>query len=132
MKNKIPYIIILGIILILAIAYGVKSYMAGSAGGNVVIEPTGETKSFVITAKKFSFTPDQITVNRGDNVKLSLTSADVVHGFKLDGYGINKTLNPGETVTVEFIADKPGTFEFRCSIPCGEGHIVMKGTLAVK
>jgi len=131
MKNKIPYIIILGIILILAIAYGVKSYMAGSAGGNVVIKPTGETKSFVVTAKKFSFTPGQITVNRGDNVKLSLTSADVIHGFKLDSYDISKTLNPGETVTAEFFADKPGTFQFRCTIPCGEGHLEMTGSLIV-
>ena len=131
MKNKVPYIIILGIILILAVSYGVKSYMGGNNQQAPAVIPTGQIKSFDITAQRFTYTPSQITVNRGDNVKLSLTSTDVIHGFQLDGYGITKTLNPGETVTVEFLADKVGTFEFRCNIPCGEGHLDMKGSLTV-
>jgi heme/copper-type cytochrome/quinol oxidase subunit 2 len=131
MKNKIPFLIILMVILILAVAYGLKSIVPVNSGLNPAAGPTGQTKSFEITAQKFSFTPGQISVNRGDKVKLSLKSLDVTHGFNLDGYGINKTLNPGETADVEFLADKIGTFEFRCSIPCGEGHQDMKGTLSV-
>lgn len=131
MKSKTPYLIILAAILILAAAYGARVYLSGNTGGNAPAGETGETKTFEITAQKFQFTPDQITVNRGDRVRLSFTSLDVAHGFKLDGYGINKTINPGEPVLVEFLADKPGTFEFRCSIPCGEGHLDMKGILTV-
>ena len=33
--------------------------------------------------------------------------------------------------SVEFTADKAGTFEFRCPTMCGQGHMNMKGTLIV-
>ena len=36
-----------------------------------------------------------------------------------------------ETKKVEFVADKAGTFSFRCSVPCGSGHQLMQGTLVV-
>jgi cytochrome c oxidase subunit 2 len=34
-------------------------------------------------------------------------------------------------VTVEFVADKAGTFTFSCSVYCGKGHRGMKGELVV-
>ena len=37
----------------------------------------------------------------------------------------------GKTEIVEFVADKRGTFEFYCSVYCGEGHSEMEGTLIV-
>ena len=57
--------------------------VSGAGGGEV----------FEIKAKKFSYTPNIITVNRGDTVKIRLLSEDVHHGFFVDGYGI-KTSGP--------------------------------------
>ena len=95
-------------------------------------EPTGEIKEVTITAKKFEFAPATITVNKGDTVKFTLTSIDVKHGFNLPDFNVNEALEPNKPVTVQFVADKTGTFTFRCSVPCGAGHREMTGTLIVK
>ena len=94
-------------------------------------EPAVNVKEFDVEAKKWEFVPSTITVNKGDTVKLHITSTDVGHGFALSAFGINKTLNPGQTVDVEFVADKAGSFQFFCNVFCGEGHGGMKGTLVV-
>ena len=97
-------------------------------------------KEFTVLAKQFQFditdsdgstVVNKITVNKGDTVKLSITSQDVPHGFSLNEFGINKVVNTGDTVVVEFVADKSGTFNFFCSVVCGAGHGDMKGTLVV-
>lgn len=99
---------------------------------NEAVTSTGATKEFSITAKQFSFDPASITVNKGDHVKITLTSADVEHGFSLSQFGVNTTFGAGETKTVEFDATKSGTFTFLCSVVCGSGHTQMKGTLVVQ
>ena len=96
------------------------------------ITPTGETKTFTMTAQDFAFTPSEIRVKQGDRVVITITSTDVKHGFAIPDYGISEELNPGEDVVVDFIADKIGTFTFRCNVPCGAGHREMTGTLIVE
>ncbi len=93
---------------------------------------SGEVKEFAMTAKKFSFDPSEITVNKGDKVILHVTSTDVNHGFSISEFGINEELKPGKTVDIEFVASKAGTFTYSCSVYCGSGHGNMKGTLIVK
>ena len=87
---------------------------------------------FEVKAKKFSYTPNVIEVNKGDLVKVRLISEDVHHGFYLDGYGISTSAHPGQDSSLKFIADKPGRFCFRCSVTCGEFHPYMVGYLVVK
>lgn len=58
-----------------------------------------------------------------------------VHGFRLEAFGIEVDMPldvPDDIVIVKFVADKTGTFTFRCSNDCGPGHDDMKGTLIVK
>lgn len=90
-----------------------------------------EVKTFTMTAQTWSFEPSTITVKKGDQVRLNITSVDVEHGFALGAYGINVTLPPNTTKTIEFSADKVGTFKFSCSVFCGAGHSDMDGTLVV-
>ena len=94
-------------------------------------EDTGQIVEIEVVAKQFSFNPDPIIVNQGENVRLLLTSEDVEHGFSISEYGINEKIKPDETTTVEFTADKAGEFEIRCSVVCGAGHSGMKGKLIV-
>jgi len=89
-------------------------------------------KEFDVTAKRFEFSPAEITVNKGDTVRLRLTSTDVTHGFALGAYGINAQIKPGETTLVEFNAAEQGTFPFICNVYCGAGHPGMKGLLIVQ
>lgn len=92
---------------------------------------TDNIQEISVTAKKWKFDPDQIIVNKGERIKLSIKSIDVAHGFSLPDFDINTRLEPGETKVVEFIANKAGTFSFFCSVYCGSGHSDMKGTLIV-
>lgn len=91
-----------------------------------------EEKFFEIKAKKFSYTPNIIKINKGDMVKIRLISEDVHHGFFLDGYGVKTSAHPGQEGSLKFIADKPGRFSFRCSVTCGEFHPYMVGYLVVE
>ena len=92
----------------------------------------GVVKEFKMTAKQFAFEPATIEVNKGDKVRLVVTSTDVPHGIAIPEYGINERLDVGKPVTIEFTADKQGTFTAFCSVICGAGHKDMKGKIIVK
>ena len=89
-------------------------------------------KEIAVTSKRYEFIPAQIKVKEGDIVRLTLTSEDVRHGLAIKDYDVNVVVDKGERKTVEFLADKKGTFEFHCSVRCGQGHGRMLGTLIVE
>ena len=91
-----------------------------------------EEKFFEVRAKKFSYNPNIIRVNKGNLVKIRLISEDVTHGMFLDGYGINTQAHPGQEGYIEFVANKTGRYSFRCSVTCGEFHPYMIGYLIVE
>jgi plastocyanin len=68
-----------------------------------------------VLAKKYEFNPNVITVRQGDHVRLVITAVDRDHGFKLEAFNIDQKLEKDEPTTIEFIADKAGTFPFQCS-----------------
>lgn len=84
-----------------------------------------------IAASQYEFSPAVIRVNDGDRVTIELLSTDVVHGLYLDGYDLEVTADPGQTATLNFIADRSGTFRIRCSVTCGPLHPFMIGKLEV-
>lgn len=136
MKKIILFLILISLIFLAGCSHEEQNPTRGST----VNEPSdsentpnsANLKEFTMTAEQWQFTPSAIEVNEGDTVKIKITSADVTHGFSLPDFGIRETLNYGETVEIEFIADKKGTFTFICSVPCGQGHTEMTGTLIVK
>ena len=85
-----------------------------------------------MTAKKYEFSPNIIRVKKGDHVRLVITALDRVHGFKIEALEIDRRLPEGEAVTVDFIADRSGTFPFQCSHVCGLAHKKMKGELIIE
>jgi len=89
-------------------------------------------REFTMTAKNYVFDPGVITVKKGEKVRLIITATDRDHGIKLDAFDVNQVLKKGDPTTIEFTADKVGTFEFKCSVYCGMGHRKMKGKLVVE
>lgn len=85
-----------------------------------------------VVARQFEFEPSEIRVEKGDRIRMTLTSEDVTHGFNLPQFGVSKTIKPGEETTVEFVADTQGEFNFRCNVYCGAGHSEMDGVLIVE
>jgi cytochrome c oxidase subunit 2 len=84
-----------------------------------------------IVAKRFSYTPSEVTLKKGEPVVLELVSEDRVHGFKLPAFKIRTDVRPNEVARVPLTPDKVGTFTFACDVFCGDGHDDMTGTLIV-
>ncbi len=95
-----------------------------------------QTRYIEIRARQWAFNPSVIEVNQGDTVVITLYTEDVSHGIYIEGYELRADLILGEgqpsSVTLRFVADKPGVFTFRCSVPCGYFHPFMTGKLIVK
>lgn len=89
------------------------------------------TREITLDARQFEFAPARIEVNQGDRVIIILHADDVVHGFYLDGYGLDTRVQPGVSQRIEFTADRTGKFRYRCSVTCGTMHPFMIGELVV-
>ena len=104
-----------------------------------------------VTAKTFEFTPNEIHAKVGERVQIRLRTADRAHGLKLNLYpeGASEDGNPGlvfehpqddakvekqKERVIEFVAARPGTYDFVCSVRCsmGHGHDRMTGKLIVE
>ena len=90
-----------------------------------------QERNFEIDALQFAYSPSELKVNAGDTVTIQLVSSDVVHGIYVDDYDISVEADPGQSATLTFVADKPGSFRFRCNITCGAMHPFMIGKLTV-
>jgi heme/copper-type cytochrome/quinol oxidase subunit 2 len=106
-----------------------------------------ETRDFHVRARQYAYEPGVINVNKGDTVRIRLSSLDVVHGFYLEGHGIDAEVYPmqpnlrlkdpmqkdgfREVEEIVFLADKVGKFRYRCSHTCGYLHPFMQGEFIV-
>lgn len=127
LKNII-ILIFLFFILIISIGCSKSNNLNEKLSGTLI----DNTRVINVEAFRFDFNPNPLVVNKGEKVKLIITSTDVAHGFALSEFNINAQLLAGKPTTIEFVADKQGTFRFFCSVYCGGGHSGMRGKLIVK
>ena len=122
-KNKIVTATLLaaacGIVLA---AVAAKTNLAGAAVNPKVIE---------ISAKKFQFTPNEITLKKGEPVILRLTSTDRVHGFMSRPFKIDTDIPPGKATDITVTPATAGNFAIICDHYCGTGHSNMKMKVTV-
>jgi cytochrome c oxidase subunit II len=95
--------------------------------------PTRSAQEQVIhmTARKFEYTPNEITVKKDVPVVLEITSVDRDHGFKLRAFDVRADIKSGTTTRVRIVPNKTGRFPFQCDVFCGSGHEDMSGELVV-
>jgi heme/copper-type cytochrome/quinol oxidase subunit 2 len=96
-----------------------------------VTATTPVERTFQIEASQFTYSPAVLSVNPGDRVTIELLATDVVHGLSIDGYKLEITSDPGQTARLTFVADRQGSFRFRCTVTCGNLHPFMIGKLQV-
>ncbi len=89
-------------------------------------------KTIRITTDNWNFSPSMITLKKGEKVTVKLVGKAGIHGFAVPELGINQRVEAGKTVEVEILTDRTGTFSFFCSIPCGQGHRDMKGSIVIQ
>jgi cytochrome c oxidase subunit II len=76
-----------------------------------------------ISASKFAYSPNQITLKKGESVVLVLHSTDVTHGLTVPDLGINTTeIKKGKDSEIPLTPDKTGHFAGQCAHFCGAGH----------
>jgi cytochrome c oxidase subunit 2 len=85
-----------------------------------------------IVAQRFSFSPNEIILKKGEEVQLEITSLDFVHGFNVPELNVRADLPPGQVTVIKLKPLKSGTFDFVCDNFCGAGHEDMGGRITVK
>jgi cytochrome c oxidase subunit II len=81
--------------------------------------------------QQYSFTPSCIVVPTDTPVRFRATSADVVHGFLIDGTNINLMLVPGYVSSLGARFDTPGERLMPCHEFCSVGHEGMWGRVKI-
>lgn len=123
MKNQTVIYVVLGTVVILSLLYfGFFANRASQSPTEKVNLPTVTTtqqkiETFNLEGKPFEFNVKEIRVKKGDRVKINMTTVEGFHDFTLTEFNVKtKQLPVGQSDSVEFTADKTGTFEYYCSV----------------
>ncbi len=100
------------------------------------IERKGSRVDVYMLAVRTHFTPDVVRVNEGDDVYFHVTNLeqddDIAHGFGILWSNCNMQVEPGETKTMHWKAEKAGITPFYCSNFCSALHQEMQGLIEVR
>jgi cytochrome c oxidase subunit II len=91
----------------------------------------GNARTISITAQRFSFSPNEITLKKGEEVTLIIQSTDVTHGLVIEDLGVRTEVKKGTSTEVKFTPQAVGTFGGKCAHFCGKGHGSMLMTIHV-
>ena len=110
-----------------AASFGANSSRAISAArveadGSVTVRAIGQ---------QYSFTPQCMLVPAETPITFRATSADVVHGFLIEGTNVNTMLVPGYVSELPIRFEAPGEHLMPCQEFCGIGHEGMWGKVKV-
>lgn len=116
-------IVLFGAALVLALIFlGIFVFNFNGTGESI----KENVKEITLQATRFQYSPDTITVNKGDKVIINIENVDTPHGIRIPDFDVR------DENKVEFIADKTGEFYFYCTVFCGDSHKEMKGKLIIK
>ena len=88
-------------------------------------------RAIAISASRFSFSPNEITLKKGEEVTLVVESKDVSHGLLIEDLGVRTEVKKGEAANVKLTPTTVGNFEGQCAHFCGAGHGSMKFSVHV-
>ena len=135
MKKKyiiIIFILIVGTLLIFASTSGRSISPNPTQNVGVVIDKNAPVVTVDVVGGNFYFTPKEIRVKKGDTVTINFKNVDGFHDFKIDEFNVaTQRIQAGGTETVQFSADKAGSFEYYCSVGSHRA-MGMKGMLIVE
>lgn len=95
-----------------------------------VVEP-GTIKEYIIHGSSFKLDPPEIRVNEGETVRIIYVSDDIGHNLVIDEFNVRtNVISGGTSETLQFTADKKGTFDMYCSVGQHRG-LGMEGKIIV-
>lgn len=117
----------------------VAMFMYGLTGYNFLRHPPAGAMEVTVHSKQWAWSfeyadgrivPD-LVVPSGRDVRLTLTSDDVLHGFYVPDYRIQVDTVPGMKTLAWLKAGAPGTSDILCTVYCGTAHSNMIAKLVV-
>lgn len=100
------------------------------------VERKGKKVTVHLTSQAPAFGLREFTIKQGDEVTVILTNLDKVedltHGFAIPKYDINFVVNPQQTKSVTFNADKAGVYWAYCTNFCHALHLEMRSRMIVE
>jgi len=85
-----------------------------------------------LVAENFTFGTDEIKVKQGEKLVVSVMNKEGIHDFVIDELDVNSgIITQGDTMEIEIPTDKPGTYEYYCSVN-QHRQMGMKGTLIIE
>ena len=118
--------------LILGAAIVAEAIFNGSALALDVNKKSHKDRVFKIVAQKFSYSPNEIILKKGETAVLEFTALDFTHGFKIPDLNIRADLPPGKITTIRVTPQNIGVYDFLCDNFCGAGHEEMNGRIIVR
>ncbi len=136
--------LLVSLIALLTVGIGIFFILSNSNSdnsditGNTVNNPKNiNMKTFVVDSANLRFYIDgienpDIKIKQGDKVRIEFTSSEGFHDWVVDEFNARtEKINAGGSSSVEFVADKKGTFEYYCSVGQHKAK-GMKGNLIIE
>lgn len=122
----------LALLSAISLAVGPAACAATAVPDDAGSAVTSGAEVIELTARRWSYEPESITLHKDVPTTLRLKSEDVHHGFNLPELGIRADVLPGQTTELHVTAHHAGTFAFHCDYFCGAGHEEMSGQVVVR
>ena len=98
---------------------------AATNNGGYAPAPSDNIKEFSTAIQNLRYNPEVINVNFGDTVRVNIKNNDgVTHGINLPVFGVREFVRPGQTTTIQFVANQRGNPETFCSSDHGEKLLI--------
>jgi cytochrome c oxidase subunit 2 len=117
--------------LILVLALSSFIFCLTAVTGRLIAQATA-TRVVTISAKRFEFTPNAITLKVGEPVTFRVSAEDRDHGFFQKDLGLQLDLTPDHVAEATITPTKSGRFVAICDRFCGSGHGNMKMVINVE
>jgi cytochrome c oxidase subunit 2 len=110
---------------------GALAAVGAAALRTAVAQAEGEPRVIELTARRFSYEPNEIALKAGEHVVIAIRSLDFMHGMNLPDLGMRLDLVPGRVTRLNLHPKAPGVIDFVCDNFCGVGHEEMHGRFVV-
>ncbi|MFB6247530.1 MAG: cytochrome c oxidase subunit II [Salinibacter sp.] len=129
---EVSWIVVPTILVLLVFNWGFKSYvkMSTNPSGTYQIQVRAQQWNFLFEYPN-GVTSDTLYVPRGQEIKMRMSSSDVLHGFYIPAFRVKYDILPNRYTSVWFEATKRGDYDLFCTEYCGRSHSEMNSVVRV-
>lgn len=123
---EVSWIVIPTILVLLVFNWGFKSYVKLNTTPSGAYEVRVEASQWnFLFEYPNGVTADTLYVPEGEQVKMQMSSRDVLHSFFIPAFRVKHDILPNRYTSVWFEATKEGEYDLFCTEYCGTGHADM-------